>query len=70
MTNSFVCVIFVAERKKRSGQVSPQKGKDMTTVRFAYYLNSECYYESLSAFDSKEWSGFMRSYKIKQTIAV
>ena len=38
----------------------------MTTVRFAYYLNSERYNESLVAADSKEWSGFMRSFKIKQ----
>ena len=38
----------------------------MTTVRFAYYLNSERHNESLPVADSKEWSGFMRSFKIRQ----
>ena len=45
---------------------SPQKGKDMTTVRFAYYLNSEYYNESLKD-DKKEWSSFVRSFRIKQS---
>ena len=43
-----------------------RKGKNMTTVRFAYYLNSESYYESLSESKYEEWSGFMRSFKVKQ----
>lgn len=38
----------------------------MTAVRFAYYLNSESYYESLSESKYEEWSGFMRSFKVKQ----
>ena len=46
---------------------NPRKGKDMTTVRFAYYLNSESYYESLSESKHEEWSGFMRSFKVKQS---
>ena len=43
-----------------------RKGKDMTTVRFAYYHNIERHYESLSESKHEEWSGFMRSFKIKQ----
>lgn len=43
-----------------------RKGKDMTTVRFAYYHNNERHYESLVAYERKEWSGFMRSFKVKQ----
>ncbi len=39
----------------------------MATVRFAYYLNSESYYESLSESKHEEWSGFMRSFKVKQS---
>ena len=39
----------------------------MTTVRFAYYLNSESHYESLSESKHEEWSGFMRSFKVKQS---
>jgi len=38
----------------------------MTTVRFAYYLNSESHYESLSEYKHEEWSGFIRSLKVKQ----
>ncbi len=38
----------------------------MTTVRFAYYLNSESHYESLSESKHEEWSGFMRSFKVNQ----
>ena len=38
----------------------------MTTVRFAYYLNSESHYESLSESKHEEWFGFMRSFKVKQ----
>ena len=44
-----------------------RKGKDMTTVRFAYYLNSESHYESLSESKHEEWFGFMRSFKVKQS---
>ena len=44
-----------------------RKGKDMTTVRFAYYLNSESHYESLSESKHEEWSSFMRSFKVKQS---
>jgi len=42
----------------------------MTTVRFAYYLNSESYYESLVNSNYDEWYSFMRSFKIKQRITV
>ncbi len=42
----------------------------MTTVRFAYYLNSECSYESLVEYKYEEWSGFMRSFKVRQRIIV
>jgi len=45
---------------------SPQKGIIMTTVRFADYLNIERNPQPLAALDSKEWSDFMRSYKVKQ----
>jgi len=45
---------------------NPQKGKDMMTVRFAYYVNSEYDHESLSEYSSKEWSGFICSFKVKQ----
>lgn len=38
----------------------------MTTVRFAYDLNSERYYELLSESKCKEWSGSMPSLKVKQ----
>ena len=38
----------------------------MTTVRFAYYLNSESYYESLLDCISKEGFSFIRSFKVKQ----
>ncbi len=38
----------------------------MTTVRFAYYLNSESHYESLSENKYEEWSGFMRAFKVGQ----
>ncbi len=38
----------------------------MAAVRFAYYLNSESYYESLAEYQYEEWSGFMRSFKVKQ----
>ena len=47
--------------------VYSRKGKDMTTVRFAYYHNIERHYESLSESKHEEWSGFMRSFKIKQS---
>ena len=54
--------------KRLSGlKDNPRKGKDMTTVRFAYYLNSESHYESLSESKHEEWSGFMRSFKVKQS---
>ncbi len=43
-----------------------RKGKDMTTVRFAYHHNIERHYESLSESKHEEWSGFMRSFKVKQ----
>ena len=43
-----------------------RKGKNMTTVRFAYYLNSESYYKSLSESKHEEWSGFMCSFKVNQ----
>ena len=43
-----------------------RKGKEMTAVRFAYYLNSESHYESLVEYKYEEWSGFMRSFKVKQ----
>ena len=42
------------------------RGKDMTTVRFAYYYKNECHYESLSE-SKKEWSGFMCLFKVKQS---
>ena len=44
-----------------------RKGKEMAAVRFAYYLNSERYYKSLSESIYEEWSGFMRSFKVKQS---
>ena len=53
--------------KRLSGLLNPRKGKDMTTVRFAYYYKNECHYESLSEASSKEWSGFMCSFKVKQS---
>ena len=37
----------------------------MATVRFEYYLNSECYYELL--VEEYEWSGFMRSFKVRKS---
>lgn len=37
----------------------------MTTVRFDYYLNSERHYELL--VEEREWSGFMRSYKVRKS---
>ena len=43
-----------------------ERKKEMTTVRFAYYLNSESHYESLVEYKYEEWSGFMRSVKVKQ----
>lgn len=54
----------------RDEKLKEQKeGKDMRTVRFAYYLNSEYHHESLSE-KSKGWFGFMRSFKVKQRITV
>lgn len=44
----------------------PQKGKDMTVVRFAYYLNSEKNYESLLEAKRSGWSGLSYSFKVKQ----
>ncbi len=38
----------------------------MTTVRFAYYLNSERAYESLFESKCKEWSDSMRLFKVSQ----
>ena len=38
----------------------------MTTVRFAYDMNSKPQYESLGALERKEWSVCVRSYKIGQ----
>ena len=43
-----------------------RKGKEMTTVRFAYYLNSESHYESLLAYNHKEWSDLVYSFKVGQ----
>lgn len=42
----------------------------MTIVRFAYNLNSERKFESLFEDSKKEWSSFVRSYKVKQIITV
>ena len=47
--------------------MNPRKGNDMTTVRFAYYYKNERHYESLSESSSKEWSDFIRSFKVKQS---
>ena len=60
---NYSCYSDDKESNKRTR--CPQKGKDMTTVRFAYYLNSECHNESLKD-DRKEWSNFVCSFKIKQ----
>ena len=57
---------MVSKKIKRI-EDNPRKGKNMMTVRFAYYLNSESYYESLSESKHEEWSGFMRSFKVKQS---
>lgn len=38
----------------------------MTTVRFADYLNRERKHKALFALENKEWSNFVRSYKVKQ----
>ena len=45
--------------------MKPRKGKDMTVVRLASYLNSEKHFESLYATKHEEWSGLSCSYKIK-----
>jgi len=37
-----------------------------TTVRFAYCLNIDSHYESLLAYECKEWSGLVYSFKIGQ----
>ena len=39
----------------------------MTTVRFEHHLNSKRHCESLLETMSKEWSGFVYSFKIKQS---
>ena len=44
----------------------PQKGKDMTVVRFATYLNNEKHYESLPATERAEWFHLSYSFKKKQ----
>ena len=49
-----------------SGSKEPQKGTDMTVVRFASYLNNEKQYESLSIAKYEEWSGLSYSFKTKQ----
>lgn len=51
---------------KISGLENPRKGKDMTTVRFAYCHTYKYHYESLSE-KNKEWSGFIRSFKVRQS---
>ena len=43
----------------------PRKGKNMTAVRFAFYLNSESHHESLSE-QIREWFGFVCSFKVMQ----
>ena len=40
--------------------------KAMTTVRFAYVLNSERHYDLTATDKCKKWSDFVCSYKIKQ----
>ena len=39
--------------------------KAMTTVRFAYVLNSERHYDLVTTDKCKEWSDFVGSYKTK-----
>jgi hypothetical protein len=46
--------------------LNPQKGKDMTTVRFAEYMNSEHKYELLLANECKKGSGFVYSYEVRR----
>ena len=60
----------INKRTMRTNEKDSRKGKEMTTVRFAYYLNSESYYESLVNSNYEEWYSFMRSFKIKQRITV
>lgn len=38
----------------------------MTTVRLGYYHTYEYHYNSLVE-KNKEWSGFMRSFKVRQS---
>lgn len=40
--------------------------KAMTTVRFAYVLNSERHYDFIATDKCEKWSDFVCSYKIKQ----
>lgn len=56
----------IIKRNKDAQHSNPRKGKDMTTVRLAYGLNDERYYESFVMYERTEWSGFMRSFKIRQ----
>ncbi len=39
-----------------------------TTVRFAHCLNIESHYESLLAYNHKEWSDLVYSFKVGQII--
>lgn len=60
--------VFYDYSKTHRGNEVPyaeKKANNMTTIRFAYYLNSECHKESLKK-DKDEWSVFVYSYKIKQ----
>ena len=56
----------INKRTMRTNEKDSRKGKEMTTVRFAYGLNRECRYESLVEYEYEEWFGFMRSFKVSQ----
>lgn len=56
----------INKRTMRTNEKDSRKGKEMTTVRFAYCLNRECRYESLVEYEYEEWFGFMRSFKVSQ----
>ncbi len=49
----------------KANKEDSQKGKAMTTVRFAYVLNSERHYDLITTDKCREWSDFVCSYKIK-----
>ena len=62
---NFVCYIDDMKENRRMKIQDSRKGKNMTAVRFAYYLNSERCSESLYD-ERKEWFSFACSYQEKQ----